>query len=519
MHGRKGKNKVESKNAGKSIKIWLIFVGIAFFFWGTMYKLNYNNDTYYSFAVGWADRAWDMFSRNGRVFAALLYKFYALSDMSNDMAWYISFLLGIVFLGSALYVCYNLLSRYLNIFFSIIISMILIMNPLMVDFFFCFEAAQFLLGVLMAVLATEKMVCYFEKKDKKNMLYSFFFLLGAAFCYQSLPGLFIMLVMPFLVVLFKTNIKKFIGNNLIVMGIYAATNIMVLIVMRILGSNKLVGTQKDWLQSYKIAKNALDYAWKDNFGFFIFFPEKTPYYLILFIIGLIVLQSIMQMYICFYKKERGGIIGIIWNILSIIYLFCGAYFLQLLLIMVGYGRPRICYPIGAMFGMYVLVYFLNYGDDNCAYKENKYILTKKVFQQVVSGIVIIYIVSEFFCFQSVIIDKYTTNARDKYTVEIIGNMIEDYEKTTGVSIEKVSFYKDANVERGYADVIFVQDIQTRSFFDWYSDIYSLNFYLGTTYEVGEVNEVYKRYFLENDWDTFDIQQLIFDNTELHICMY
>lgn len=476
------------KNKRDKFYLWLICVGVVMFFWGTDFRLEYNNDTYYSFIVGWPDRAWDMLSRNGRIFAAILYAFNAITGVSFFTAYQISFFLGVIFLATALYACYNLFLKYMTKFWAVVLSMMIVMNPLMVDFFFCFEVSQFNLGVLFAVLGTCTLIKYLEEEKVGDLLKTFVFVFFSTFSYQSLPGLFIMISMPFLVKYADYKLGKFVKSNIIVIVLYGVANVLVLGIMTLLGSNKIVGVEKDWGQTLQTAKFALNIAWKQNFGFFTEFPTDTPFYLI---IGMVAVSLISI--VCIKKgksqnKKEDTIYGI-WKVGSLIYIFVGAYLLQLVLLMVGYGRPRICYPIGALFGIFILNYILNIIGEN---KIDKRLLG------LLGCVAIIYIGSEYFCFQNTIIDKYTTNARDKYTIEIIGNMISDYELQSGYSIEEVTFYKDAQVNRGYADVKFVQDIETRAFFDWYSDIYSLNYFLETNYQVGEVNKAYEEYFAGRD---------------------
>lgn len=480
---------------------WLIFVVIVMLFWGTFFRLNYNNDTYYSVIRGWEDRAWDMLSRNGRIFAAMTYAFFSIINVSFSVGYQISFFLGVIFLATALYVNYNLFERYMAKFWAFVLSMIIIMNPLSVDFFHA-EVSQFNLGIVFSVLGTCTLIKWIEEENVLDLLKTFVFIFFSAFSYQSIPGLFIMISMPFLVKCANYKFGKFVKNNVIVIALYGVANALVLVIMTLLGSNKIVGVEKDWGQALQIAKFALNIAWKQNFGFFTEFPINTPFYLIIGIVIVSLLSIILH--------EKQKITQAIWKVLSLIYIFVGAYLLQLVLLMVGYGRPRICYPIGALFGVLILNYILNIIGEN---KRDKSLLG------VIGCVVILYIGSEYFCFQNTIIDRYTTNARDKYTIEIIGSMISDYELQSGYRVEEVTFYKDAQVNRGYADVKFVQDIQTRAFFDWYSDIYSLNHFLETNYQVGEVNKAYEEYFSGRDWDTFSTEQIIFTGNELHICMY
>lgn len=236
----------------------------------------------------------------------------------------------------------------------------------------------------------------------------------------------------------------------------------------------------------------------------------------------IIMISIMVTMALAICQRKRNINKLLFMLFSPIYVFMVAYVIQFVLLVVGYGRPRICYPIGALVGILILNYLLNIvGVDYANVNESGNILSYFKTASVIGIYLfcILYVIILYVEFQKDILNKYTTNARDMYTVEIIGDRIVQYEKETGNVIESITFYKDANVHPGYHDVVFVQDVMIRSFYEWYSDLNSINYYLGTNYKKGAENGNIRKFFESNDWDTFSYEQLIFDDNELHICMY
>ena len=58
-----------------------------------------------------------------------------------------------------------------------------------------------------------------------------------------------------------------------------------------------------------------------------------------------------------------------------------------------------------------------------------------------------------------------------------------------------------------------------AFYTAWSDIYALNYYLGSDYEKVDPLDKYTEYFASRDWNQLSQNQLIFEGDTLHLCVY
>jgi hypothetical protein len=130
------------------------------------------------------------------------------------------------------------------------------------------------------------------------------------------------------------------------------------------------------------------------------------------------------------------------------------------------------------------------------------------------------LVSQYFSFNKVYIDKYKLNFADKLRAEYVGQAISEYQENSRNVITKIAVYNDANVaDPCYPDLYNNGDLVVSSFNTSWSNINALNYYLDTQFEKVDCDEQYIEYFSNFDWECLSKEQLVFEGDTLHLCIY
>lgn len=179
----------------------------------------------------------------------------------------------------------------------------------------------------------------------------------------------------------------------------------------------------------------------------------------------------------------------------------------------GWCAMRIVYPMASIIGVITIDFYINMrsGLGN--------VRALKILDKAVLVAITILLVGQYFSFNSLYIDRYKLNFADENRANYIGEAVREYENSSGNVITKVAFYTDAETLHPYYPNLYEGDLLISSFYTEWSDITSLNYYLGTNYKRAEQNEKYVEYFLGRNWDNLSQQQLIFDGDTLHLCVY
>ena len=133
--------------------------------------------------------------------------------------------------------------------------------------------------------------------------------------------------------------------------------------------------------------------------------------------------------------------------------------------------------------------------------------------------IVILLVCQYFSFNKIYIDKYKLNALDAYRCHYIGQAIQDHQEVTGEAIKRIAFYKDHTPTYSYPDLYAQGDLIVSALTMEWSDLLSINYYLGTSYEKAVPSDSYIEYFASKDWDQLSQNQFIFDGDTLHLCIY
>ena len=132
---------------------------------------------------------------------------------------------------------------------------------------------------------------------------------------------------------------------------------------------------------------------------------------------------------------------------------------------------------------------------------------------------LVYITIQSYSFNSIFIDRYKCNQTDKYISSMIIDRINKHQSEHNVEITTICIYEDAQITEAYDGLPTNWRLIPRAFLMRWSDVNVINYYTGKLYQRGEQDEEIREYFLTCDWDTFSDEQLIFDGSVLHLCVY
>lgn len=504
----------------QKIRLWFACLFTIVLFWGTLIRLNYACDTYSTIMRGFIDAGTDMLVRNGRIVTALFYWMIGVLNISTANAYLLSFLGGVVCAATAVYVLTNRLNKYSKFdYLNFLIAVLTIINPIVIDYFMFFEIVEFWGAILLAILALEELIYFWEAEGKrryKGIVMCFVWLILCVFCYQALPAFFVVLALPFIIHYSGKKFSNFIKNNIIVALIYGGANLVNIVWLYFVGSNKSTEISSVNFSEINWAyiKGSIQMALWNGYGVLdLVFPSKTAERLLLVLVGCICVY-------CLNKMIREQQMHYVIKALGGAYIIAGSVFVEMALMIMGaYGRPRMFYPLGAIWGIIMIELLVNVLPQKLEASEIKRDYANKAIMGVSAVVCLLLLIGEYCAFQNIIIDRYQTNARDKHTIEIVQQAIDEYEIETGYIIKNLVFYEDSDVPWAYGDVDWCQDVQVRAWVRSWSNVASFNYFTGKKYDTGEINKEYAEYFSSMNWDSFSYNQLIFDGSILHICVY
>lgn len=466
---------------------------ITVFFFGINFLPEFATDTYATFQIShWQ---WMLYG-NGRIVTAFVYFIIEWLSLSPNTIYALSYLGAIVFLALSTYIVSRVLSRYSGkSILNICISFLTVANIFSIEYFLFIEKALFLFALFLNTLAFASMECFFRKKKKRNLCYSFLCLLTAVFIYQITLGLFVILCLPFICLHSKT-LKQFVCNNVIVALLYGTNLLIALITTRYLLNSQRIATNMD-IDLSTIIRKLIDVTVNTN-GIL---PKGC------FILILLFILIIYGIVIC-HSSEKTIFL------LRLFYITLGTIMVGFLPFYSGiYANycPRVLYPYACLSG----ILLINLTVSNEGEKQHNRFLPSRA---IIFAVTLFALFCQYFSFLNIFIDRYKCNQTDKYISEMIAERIKEYENESHNVIEYICFYKDASPSYSHRDLNSSNLSPRAAIADW-SDLNSLNYYLNTSYVKGEPDPGYQAYFEKRNWDTYSDSQLIFDENTLHICVY
>lgn len=488
----------------KKHKYFFVALGLVLLSVFALFKMEYATDTYCAYSIKLSGIRDAMYT-NGRYITGLFAELFSKNNWSITSFYYTSYILSLIFMTFAVYNVYTILKQHTSNIKSILISFISVFNLASIEYFLFMEKGAFAFSIFSATLAFKFFVSFMQGK-KWYLPFAYVCLILSALTYQIIPGIFIALSLPF-IVLYSKSAKSFIINNLIAISIYGSGTILDYTIVRLTQQNERLGS------GFHLSNIIKFYS----FGF-----GET--FAVLLFIGAIVLVSACVLIARFLLfKERPCKKSI---------LFCAKYIYITLGVMAVTVLPfvftnpsevwfmfRVAYPLFSMPGVLLMGIFIQPNAESII-QSNK--LCKILSKCCVLASFAMVVVSLCF-FNAMTFSRLKTNEEDKKLYNLIYAEIEKYEQETNIQVTKVIVYEDSNLTIVYPGVLSFGDCNVRAYSKPWSDVAVLMTFSGRTFirnwDENKLNEEYKQYFSSQNWDYFSPEQLIFDKDTLHICSY
>ena len=462
--------------------------------------MNYSVDTYLLFAsenLGYVQE----FIKSGRFITAFFFKILQLFRFTPETMYMVSFIVGIICTIFAIYILYSILKKYIKSdFINAIISIATIINPFIIELWLFAEMGIMMLSILACVLAFKHFDNYLENNKKIEIGLSIVFMLIALFSYQGTVAIF-MALSSISVIIHSNKLKKIINNTLICCLCYGIPTIVNFAIVILIG-NKRVGGNYNLIQTISFIFNASNEQLFTGFGL---------YNKILFILLHVVI--FVGAVTCIITTEK-GIKQKMLDLLKYLYMLFITYFFTIATIIPQNASsavmfPRNSYAYGSIIGL-SLIFVVVFIKKN--QKQIKYI------NQFVVTILISVLIMEFIQFTNIGINRYIVNYMDKYIVYEINEKIDNYESKTGIKVENVAIYNIDNSNVFYPEINDMINVSAKN--EEMSGAAILELFMHRKLRETQQNEeIYNKYFKDNDWDMFNLDQIVLEGKTMHWYLY
>ena len=474
-------------------KNFILYFFITLLFFGMLIKIEYATDTY---AVLNFDKeaVFMQYAMSGRFITAFVFYFLKLINISENVLYLLSYGLAIFCTSMSQYLLYKLIKEDIKSkIFNLIIPTLIVVNPFSIELFLYIEKGIMWFGILMCILAIQKLVSYYKTNRKKYIFYSVIYIFVANCSYQGIVGIFVAISLVF-ILKYSKNIKQFVINNILVGGIYALPAVIDFIIVKIFFKSSRINGKIIFFESLdKILKNSINMI-VNMYGIL---PKYAFILLILFT------------FIVFCSK--------IWKDRNFLHIFKFAYIIigiTVISILPQFIQPtnsiwfvpRSTYSFASMYEILTLYLAMNY---NLEKTLNNLII-------IISLILIFFQVQRFIKIEK---DRFLLNQKDeKVTIQII-NQIDYYEIQTGNIITQVSIYQDKNPNYTYEGIFATGDMNIKSYSTDWSSLEILKYYSKKELKLVEKNENIEQEFKKKSWDEFNLDQIVFKENTINICNY
>lgn len=476
-----------------------IFLLITIVFFGIFQKLEFATDTYCVFVTA-TKQYCEHFIISGRFFSALFLAITKILALTNEEKYFISFIIAIVATTFSLYELNDIIEKYIKSeIISILISTLIIINFCSIELFLFLEKGILMLSILFCILAIKCLIKYLDG-NKKSIISTFIFMLLANFSYQGTVGIFIALG-SILIVKYTKNIKQFIKYNIVVGLCYAIPALINYGMVKYIFKNSRVSGEHDLILSMKKIMVSTKQIIHETFSIL---PQN--FFLIMLIVFVVINFIVI---VISNEKKTHKLFYLLGEIYVIFLIYIASVAPQLLQSTDSIGfAPRNMYTFGSIIGI-ISFMILSYNEEN-----------KKILTVILTIFMIIYLIVQYNGFCNIERNRYILNYIDYYNAIQIEDKVEKYEKETGNKIIHVAVYKQNGNSTSYPLLWSSGDINVKATCpDWSRKDY-LKYYLNR--EITEVQcdqEIYKTYFQNKNWTSFNLDQIILIGDTMHMCLY
>jgi len=332
-----------------------------------------------------------------------------------------------------------------------------------------------IIGLLLSIISS---IIYVSSIKNKSFILLIILIIGT-FCYQGIINFFVPLTILFIII--KDNKRIKIIELIKIMTIYLLPLCFNYIYVKVIGSESRVNNIDIEVSTLYVFYNILKYYLK---------------YLLIPLIA--ILLYFIYSKIKFKTFSVNSLYVVILSIISCTLLTFGTRSILSL---------RMCFSIYAIIGIVEILLITNI------------IFTKKTFYifLTVTLVILTYNINSSIEFQKINVQSTKINAE---ILQKITNKISDYEKDSTNIVTKVIFYSDKKVDFE----VWGKEASASNYPTYYvnwSRVAILNIYLNkklTELKADNNSEIYN-YFINNDWNKFDEEQIVINGDTVHICAF
>ncbi len=488
------------KNLIKSNKYIFFSIGAVLLCVFSLFKMEYSTDTYIVYTISLAGVGGTMFL-NGRFITGLFaYLFHNLGS-SVETFYYASFILSVIFMSFAIYNLFCVLKEKMSELTAFLISFVTVFNVCAIEYFLFIEKGTFCFSIFTAILALRFFVGFLKGK-RYYIAFSLLFFALSALTYQIIPGIFVCLAVVF-IVKYSKSLKEFLLNNLCGMSVYGFGMGLDYVLLKLTQDNKRAGSGINLSNAWKVLSFCTY-----HYGFIFLY------------IGALVISLSLFFYVRYKKSGEKPCKSSLIIYLKYLYVILGAT--AALVAPFLFTNPnevwlmfRVIYPIGALPGAIMIMQCYKVKRNaECEGSEGK---SKKSIIALICICSVLVIFFNVLCFGRLI----NNEADEKLCLDIYEE-IENYEKETGKKITTIAIYYDSQITQRNPYVLMIGDCNVRAFSRFWSDVPIFVTLTGRWFnelDQSKLNQQYKEYFQNQNWDGYCSEQLIFDGSVLHLCIY
>lgn len=546
-------------------KIYFVFLLITLVFFGTFAKMDFATDTY---AVLESSKRGILqnFLQSGRLITAFFFSAFVVLKTPISIVYLLTFLAAIFSISFSMYKLYYIIKENIvdNKYISAILAVSIIINPFSIELFMFIEKGVMTFGILACVLALEQFVKFVEncrkkesykisknkseseesleeinKKIKKAFWLAIFYMILAVFSYQGVVAIFLALATVFVLKDSKT-FKEFLKNTIASVMIYLIPAIINFIMVKVIFKANRISGEIIFAESLRkiafgIIKMFTTYAILPSvFVIVLFYASLIIFAIVVYANknikhkSLKILELLYLDFITIFATVAPQILqstNSIWFVSRSTYAFASIIGINSLFILIvvleereNKTKTKLEKNTTELRELETNAQELELRKSKIEPKDNKTKYIKNI-EIAVEILNLVLIFATWYRFNLIEIAHYNLNYEDKLIAEEIGKEIYNYEQETGVEVKKVAVYKDKNPRFTYKDIFTSGDINITAFTTEWSDVNSINYYNNLKLERIEQDEEKIKEFANEDWESFNKDQLIFEGDTLHLCVF
>ena len=485
-----------------NIYIFLGMLIFAFIVCSNFLKEHYTNDSYYVSAYGY-DYYVRHFLLSNRMFSALFLLIFKWLDIPfykeiTIMAVILTFIMVLAWFILYKFVI-KLMKKEKSIIYNILIglaSFLVVFNMCTAEGLLYVEVGTMPFGILFAILGA----CILATDRKFKYVISLILVTMSGLFYQATSAMFVLLALVLIAIKHKGNIKAIIKDTIFIAVIYGIAMIVNFIGVKIWA--KILG---DEFRKFEMPSIVAILATILKFGETILIDNVGigPKYFYLALIAILTVIFIIG--IILRKKDY-------FMILEYVTLIILSIIIPIIPILATpatqYIEPRMAMCFGPIIGILIIFLLAVVEID-----RNKYLLiavaTITIFNFIINSVFLITASSA----------TLVTNRLDHFIVKDIIQEIEKYETTSGKTIKNVGVAFDKKYTMYYEGEPALRCYNVRSMGTSWAVKEIISTFTGRTFKNTNVPQDVKEKFLQNDWDRYNKEQLVFEEENLYICIY